>query len=347
MARDKERSINPAQQQRKLEKQKQLKKSRAELQERRNEKLAKRNPDRIERQIQDLKALEASGEIKAREKAILEDLERDLRAVRKAREALGEKAPNFGGANSQRRREGDGNNGNVLGKRRHDGERKISHHNRRDSSGSDTDDSVRRIPMPEDTPPPIPREFARSNFRRNPGTAADGNDAANAPQGNHSLPNRPTATVESKTTYSSAPQIRDLKKEAVGRFVPDVVRRKQEAAKGGPAGRLLEPEEMDRLEAEGYLQKEKERQAKQDSVAASTTGAAVTDSKPGIDEEEAKRLAEEERRFLQELEMQDAGADEPERNQTAGGSGGGVATESLPQRPSRNVQIEEVEDEDA
>lgn len=103
MARDKERSVNPAQQQRKLEKAKQLKKSRAELQAKRNEKLARRNPDRIQRQIDDLKALEASGEIKPREKAILDDLERDLKAVRKAREALGQKAPQY--ASHPRRRD--------------------------------------------------------------------------------------------------------------------------------------------------------------------------------------------------------------------------------------------------
>lgn len=331
MARDKERSVNPAQQQRKLEKQKQLKKSRAELQERRNEKLAKRNPDRIERQIQDLKALEASGEIKSREKAILEDLERDLRAVRKAREALGEKAPTFGGGGGggaghhQRKREGDGNNnnnGNVLGKRRHDGERKFSNY-KQESFGSDTDDSVRRIPMPEDTPPPIPHEFARG-FRRHP------DDSAQTSRGPQALPNKPVAPVESKTTYSSAPQIRDLKKEAVGRFVPDVVRRKQEAAKGGPAGRLIEPEEMDRLEAEGYLQKE--NQAKQAATATATNGK----------DDEAKRLEEEERRFLHELEMQDAASSVDPPDQT-----GGPRENLLPQRPSRHVEMEEIEDEDA
>lgn len=327
MARDKERSVNPAQQQRKLEKQKQLKKSRAELQERRNEKLAKRNPDRIERQIQDLKALEASGEIKSREKAILEDLERDLRAVRKAREALGEKAPTFGGGGGQhqRKREGDGNNnnnGNVLGKRRHDGERKFSNYNR-ESSGSDTDDSVRRIPMPEDTPPPIPREFTRG-FRRHP------DDSAQTSRGPQSLPNKPVAPMESKTTYSSAPQIRDLKKEAVDRFVPDVVRRKQEAAKGGPAGRLIEPEEMDRLEAEGYLQKE--------NAAKQAAKRAATDNK----DDEAKRLEEEERRFLRELEMQDAASSLEPPDQT-----GGPPEQLLPQRPSRHVEMEEIEDEDA
>ncbi|KEF61220.1 uncharacterized protein A1O9_02785 [Exophiala aquamarina CBS 119918] len=332
MARDKERTINPAQQQRKLEKQKQLKKSRAELQARRNEKLAKRNPDRIERQIQDLNALEASGEIKPREKAILEDLERDLRAVRKAREALGEKAPIFGG----RRREGEGDSNNhVLGKRRHNGERKQTSYRQQESSGSDTDDSVRRIPMPEDTPPPIPREFRRgNNFNR----ASDPDDQPQS-QGNSKSYNKPPIpVVESKTMYSSAPQIRDLKKEAVGRFVPDVVRRKQQAAKGGLAGRLLEPEEMDRLEAEGYLSQKQKQVEKEPATEASAD--APTSSTTNLEDSHARRLEEEERRLLQELEMQD--------DQIGGVDGKSTGTEALPQRPTnRHVEIEEVKDEDA
>ncbi|KIW51531.1 hypothetical protein PV05_10241 [Exophiala xenobiotica] len=314
MARDKERSINPAQQQRKLEKARQLNKSRAELQARRNEKLAKRNPDRLQRQIDDLKALEATGEIKPREKAILQDLERDLKAVRKAREALGDKAPRFGG--HERRREGEGSN--VLGKRRHDGERK-HFQSRRDSSGSDTDESVRRIPMPEDTPPPIPREFRR-NFKRE--------EASNT-----SLPPKPAPVV--KTTYESAPQIRDLKKEAVNRFVPDVVRKKQQAAKGGPTGRLLEPEEMDRLEAEGYLRTDRERRQ--------------PESQAPQDDENAEKMAEEEARFLRELEMHDAAAQDNENTAPAMNtqvSNQAEASAQL-QRPSRHVEIEEVEDEDA
>ncbi|KAI1614090.1 WW domain binding protein 11-domain-containing protein [Exophiala viscosa] len=316
MARDKERSVNPAQQQRKLEKAKQLKKSRAELQSRRNEKLARRNPDRLQRQIDDLKALESSGEIKPREKAILEELERDLKAVQKAREALGEKAPHFGG--QQRRREGEGNN--VLGKRRHDGERKPFQQSRHESSGSDTDDSVRRIPMPEDTPPPIPREFRR-NFR----------NADNAQQADTQLPSTAKPVPVAKTTYESAPQVRDLRKEAVNRFVPDVVRKKQEAAKGGPTGRLIEPEEMDRLEAEGYVRTEQERRG--------SAGPAGEDQ-PMPDEVDAKRLAEEEQRFLRELEMQDV--------EGMGEEDTGVGRDnSQPQKQNRHVEIEEVEDEDA
>jgi hypothetical protein len=300
MAKDKERSVNPAQQQRKLEKAKALKKSKGELQAKRNEKLARRNPDRLQRQIDDLKALEASGDIKAREKAILEELERDLKAVRKARETLGEKAPHYGNRQPPRRDDGDNANNSVLGKRRHDGERK-PFHSRRDSSGSDTDDSVRRIPMPEDTPPPIPREHRRYFQKEN----------------KDKQPTQPVPVVETQTTYSAAPQIRDLKKEAISKFVPNIVRRKQEAARG-TAGGLVEPEEMDRLEAEGYLRTNQ-----------NTSTSTTTETATGPDTDEARRLAEEEARFQRELATED------------------VQTESIPHQRLRNVQIEEVEDEDA
>ncbi|OAP61144.1 hypothetical protein AYL99_03345 [Fonsecaea erecta] len=293
MAKDKERSVNPAQQQRKLEKAKQLKKSRAELQARRNEKLARRNPERIQRQIDDLKALEAAGDLKPRERAILEDLERDLRAVRKAREALGDKAPAFAGQT-----------------RRHDGER----------SGT-------TLGREEDTPPPIPREFRRYFPRRE-----DGENASQPTVPSTQLPIKPgTKPIEVKTTYESAPQIRDLRKEAVSRFVPDVVRKKQEAAKGGPTGRLLEPEELDRLEAEGYYR------GKTNDAGPQTAG--------DVDEDEkARRLAEEEERFLREVEMQDQAEDAEDK-----GEGGHPreAQESQHTPPRRNVELEEVEDEDA
>ena len=238
MAKDKERTLNPAAQQRKLEKTKALKKGKAEAQARKNEKLARRNPERLQRQVDDLKALEETGQIKPREKQTLDELERDLRAVKKAREALGDKAPHFGKERQPRREDGGG--GGVLGKRRWDGERKDYGRYNQPNSGSETDESVKRIPMPRDTPPPIPRQFQRNNRRE---------------EGDHpqlrDLPPKPSAAVyEAKTTYESAPQIRDLHKEAVSRFVPNVVRKKQETIKG--QGGLVEPEELDRLEKEGY-----------------------------------------------------------------------------------------------
>ncbi|EHY56817.1 hypothetical protein ABEF92_000990 [Exophiala dermatitidis] len=339
MAKDKERTLNPAQQQRKLEKARQLKKSRAELQARRNEKMARRNPDRIQRQIADLKALEASGDIKPREKAILEELERDLRAVLKAREALGDKAPKFssGSSGPQQRRQRDGSDNNVLGKRRYDGERKRPE----SSSGSDTDESVRRIPMPEDTPPPIPREFRRDLRARHADQQETSTPATAKQEGGQDTNTRKVAAAPVvKTTYESAPQIRDLRKEAVGRFVPSVVRKKLEAAKGGGLGRLVEPEEMDRLEAEGYAhaQARTGRNAQTDPGPGPSAGPAT-----GIDD---ARLAEEEERFLCELGMQDgneetANEDDGPKGVVAGPSG------PEPQIPSRHVEIEEVEDEEA
>ncbi|KAI9838934.1 MAG: hypothetical protein M1819_004142 [Sarea resinae] len=258
----KERSVNPAQAQRKLEKQKALKKGKAEAQSRRNEKLARRNPERLQRQIDDLRAAEASGvPLSTRDKQVLEELERDVRAVRKAREALGEKAPQFsggrgggggGGGGGQQRggREGRGRGGSALGKRR-----------RRDdedgaSSGSETDEDVRRIPMPRDTPPPLPPQPRRGaahaqNANANLTPLGEGREGRGGPHHRdtpHVLPPKPVPVAQ--TVYEAKPVVRDLRKEAVSKFVPAVVARKLGQKKG--EGRLLEPEEMERLEKEGY-----------------------------------------------------------------------------------------------
>jgi WW domain binding protein 11 len=307
MPKDKERSVNPALQQRKLEKVKALKKGKAELQARRNEKLARRNPDRLQRQVDDLKALEHSGSIRPREKQILEELEKDLRAVRKAREALGEKTPQHGNRPGLEKKErGDERGRNItLGKRRWNGERK-GEKDQEQSSGSETDDSVRRIPMPKDTPPPIPQR--RGNRQ---GTSANAEPLALNRGGErqpHEAPSIPVVT-QPKTTYESAPQIRDLRKEAIGRFVPDVVRKKQDALKG--TGALVEPEELDRLEREGYV-RNKDDQGDVSLHQKSTLQPSAS-SGADADDEDAKRLAEEEERFRREM---------------------------------KHVQIEEVEDED-
>jgi hypothetical protein len=306
MPKDKERSVNPAQQQRKLEKAKALKKGKAELQARRNEKLARRNPDRLQRQIDDLKALDQSGSIKPREKQILEELEKDLRAVRKARETLGEKAPQYGNKFGQARKEGDDREKDgVLGKRKWNGERKAHWDKDKESSGSETDESVRRIPMPKDTPPPIPRR--RNDYH---GTSANAEPLAGNRGGERQPSDVPRVQVaaQPRTTYESAPQIRDLRKEAIGRFVPNVVRKKQDTIKG--TGRLAEPEELDRLEREGYIGNKDEqspdvRSKQASSLPSSTSGRAAlyVDSYA-----EALRLAEEERSFRKEMkhvEMED------------------------------------------
>ncbi|CEJ59710.1 hypothetical protein PMG11_08322 [Penicillium brasilianum] len=276
MAKDKERAINPAAAQRKQDKQKSLKKGKAEQLARRNEKLARRNPDRIQRQINDFKSMEESGQkLRPRDKEVLEALERDLRAVLKAREALGDKAPKFSqggrdGPHGSHREGGD----NVLGKRRRDN---TFGRRQEESDGSETDEDVRRIPMPRDTPPPIPREHQR---RRGPAQEQDPER-----RGPHALPSRPPA-VEAKTVYEAKPEIRDLRKEAVNKFVPAVVRMKQDSIRG--TGKLLEPEEMDKLEKAGYT-------AGPAGVKPSTTTEQESTA------EELRLLEEEEKRFNQEM----------------------------------------------
>lgn len=113
-------------------------------------------------------------------------------------------------------------------------------------------EDVRRIPMPRDTPPPIPKEvmdkwYAKRRARREAEQAAmkeqQGGDEGKKTEG--------TPAAESKTVYSAEPVRRDLQKEAVAAFVPSVVQRKMH--KGQGQGGLMEPEEADRLEREGYL----------------------------------------------------------------------------------------------
>ncbi|THZ50809.1 hypothetical protein D6C90_02282 [Aureobasidium pullulans] len=209
----KERSINPVAAQHKADKKQQLKKSKQNVQAQRNEKLARRNPERLQRQIDDLKSLATTQQLRPKDQGTLDQLEKDLRAVRKARDVLGEKAPAFA-----KRREGGGV---QEGRKR----RRVE-----EEDEDETDEDVRNIPMPKDTPPPVPRR--------------------NQP---HQLPNKPAvsaAPVVAQTTYSSAPVLRNLKEES-RKFVPTTVAQNITRQKG-QSGRLLEPEEADKLEKAGY-----------------------------------------------------------------------------------------------
>lgn len=221
----------------------------AEAQGRRDEKLARKNPDRIQKQIDDLKAVvSGGGKLTRHEEQVLEGLEKELKAVRKARDTLGDKAPEFG----RWRRDGDGSRSGALGKRR-----------RGDDGSSDDEDipdDVKSIPMPRDTPPPIPKAemdkwYAKRRAKREAENAArrrDENardDEAGDGQDRDFKAAKPA--VESKTVYEAKPVVRDLRQEAVSAFVPTSVQMKMNKGKG--QGGLLEPEEADRLEKEGYL----------------------------------------------------------------------------------------------
>ncbi len=173
----------------------------------------------------------------------MEALEKDLKAVKKAREALGDNAPQFGhGGPRQGQRGGDG----VLGKRRRDAD---------DASSSDSDvpADVKSIPMPRDTPPPIPKEildewYAKRRAKRNANRPPEGQQQR---QEQEKAEKAPAPAIEVKTVYEAQPMVRNLQKEAVSAFMPAAVRMKIEKGKG--QGGLLEPEEADQLEREGYL----------------------------------------------------------------------------------------------
>ena len=231
----KEKNYNPVQEAKKAEKQKQIKKQKANVQAQRNEKLARRNPNRIQRDIDGFKELEKSGNLRPHERQRLQELEKDLAAVNKARVALGDKAPQFkperridddqghagrGGRGEQGDRAG---RGGILGKRTRDGQRK-------EDDSSDTDADVQGIPMPRDTPPPIPPRHRQSLSHTEEETPSE--------------PKKPTLV------YEAAPEVRNLLKEAT-KFMPTSVAQKMKLAKG--EGRLLEPEEFDKLQEEGYM----------------------------------------------------------------------------------------------
>lgn len=214
---------------------------RAEVQARRNEKLARRNPHRIQKQIDDLKAItENGGKLTRHEEQVLEGLEKEFRAVTKAREALGDAAPVF-------RAPREGGDQGVLGKRRRGGYYS--------SSDEDVPEDVKRIPMPRDTPPPIPKEimdkwWAKRRARRE-AERAEAGEIAPPPAAKKDEKARPAPPTEEKTVYEAKPVVRDLRKEAVKAFVPTSVMMKMKKGKG--QGGLMEPEEADRLEKEGYL----------------------------------------------------------------------------------------------
>lgn len=124
--------------------------------------------------------------------------------------------------------------------------------------------------MPRDTPPPIPKPVldewfakrrAKKSARPDQGPRS-GTNANDQPLGRdrgqfggteeQGRPEKSATPVEQpKVVYESAPIVRDLRKEAISAFVPTAVRMKLDKSKG--QGGLMEPDEADRLEREGYL----------------------------------------------------------------------------------------------
>ncbi|KAK6330066.1 hypothetical protein TWF718_003494 [Orbilia javanica] len=229
----KERSINPAAAHLKSEKAKALAKSREQRQQQRQEKLARRNPDRLQRQIDELKDKETKGlALSVHERKTLEELEKDVKAVKKAREALGvpqqqergqqgDRGRGDRGRGGFRGRGGGGGRGGFDGRQRREG--------RPGDNGEDSDSStassVADIPLPTGPPPLKQLQIGRK-------------DAEPLPAHLKGLPSKPGAAgTESGTkapqpvvtTYSSAPVMRDLRKEAAV-FMPAAVQRQKKVA---------------------------------------------------------------------------------------------------------------------
>lgn len=306
----KEKSLNPVAAQRKADKKKEISKSKRNVQDQRNEKLARRNPDRLQKQIDELRELETRGGLRPKDKDTLAQLEKDVRGIRRARAALGDKAPQF--PNYERRERPDARQEQRerrqnLGKRRRDSEHA-------QVSGSDTDPEVRSIPMPRDTPPPIPRGGAFKDPQIGP-------DGQRRP---HALPSKPAAAPAAppQLVYSSAPQLRDLKKEAV-KFVPAAVRAKQKQVRG--EGRLLELEEIDNLEKAGYYTAKKASDAAGEEIRHQEDRTAEEAVIDGHDED--VNMDEDMRRLQQELRQVYSEEEEDEHV------------------PRRQVLVEEVDDD--
>ncbi|EMR11452.1 hypothetical protein PNEG_00470 [Pneumocystis murina B123] len=85
----KEKNYNPAQEFHKKRKRDHIKKAKAEKQKLQYEKLARRDVNKIETQIQEFKRLEMKGQLSALDQSNLKILESDLKRIKKARKYIG------------------------------------------------------------------------------------------------------------------------------------------------------------------------------------------------------------------------------------------------------------------
>ena len=322
------------------------------------------------------------GKLNARDSKHLEDLERDLVRVKKAREDLGDKAPQFGGAARRGGEEVKGGKGRGgyggLGKRSRD-------EGDEEEESEETDEEVRRIPWPRDTPPPIPGQFRRQQQQQqqqqqrhgtntNPGTL--GVDPKLPERPDTSLPSKPAvmAAPTPKTTYESKPQVRDLRQEATKAFLPSVVKKKIDAVKGrGPGGKLLEEEEIEALEKEGYgIMTEKAREGDgAEGIGRSVTNESIREGEGGtksevdgsqnarqdralvgVREEEGRTLREEMERFEQEMVEAEPLGDEGEigdggyeKWESKEGNDEVNASERIQEMDDLHARVEEASDE--
>ncbi|KAK9369831.1 hypothetical protein V1509DRAFT_441708 [Lipomyces kononenkoae] len=240
-----EKGLNPAQAQHKRDKAHAIKKAKAEKSQRLTEKLSKRNPDRISRQIQTLNELEQEGRLQGPDRKLLADLEQQLLLVNKAREKVHQGAGAKKGENLAK----DGETRGLGLRERH-----------QNKSGVYVLKGLERRSMywdPVFNPTGLPPEgFPYQEWSDGENESEDtlneeveyrpelGEvDATGIP-----LPKGPALRFQqpnpepapSRTTYEAAPVVRDLKKESAS-FIPASVQRIRQRKRSASA----EPQESD------------------------------------------------------------------------------------------------------
>lgn len=229
------RDLNPVTAHRRAEKAKTIKKSREQVTERRTERLAGRNPKRIEQAIEDLKSRLQGGRLTAGENERLARLEKELADVERAKRKRPDVKPQAG----QRGQDDGWPRGEK--RRRSDGE---------ESDGGSTDPEVRRIPMPRDSPPLLP-SVVKERMKEERRLEWEEEDQNRKHRGPCELPMKPHSDLQSvvvKNSYSAEPILRNLKEEAIKAFVPNVLRsvRAQLVSVDVQQGdEFLEPEERE------------------------------------------------------------------------------------------------------
>jgi hypothetical protein len=202
--------INPAQAQRKKDKERQLKKQKQERQNQRIERLAKRNPTR---QLKQIAEFEGKADLTSSEQDQLNSLKKDVEEIESARKKLGLeelKKPKFS-QESQKSQTNDPKKSYywdpVLNPEGNPPEgEEPAYITDEEDSGYSTSESVSKIPLPERPPPSV------AELKAGP----------------------------AKSTYESAPVIRDLARESAAMVPVAVAKKKRPEPLREPTEPLME-----------------------------------------------------------------------------------------------------------
>ncbi|KAG4301714.1 hypothetical protein PCANB_001804 [Pneumocystis canis] len=249
----KEKNYNPAQEFHKKRKREYIKKAKAEKQKLRDEKLARRDPNKIEAQIHEFKRLEEKGQLSALDRSNLSILESDLKKVLKARKHIGPIIE------SEKTKARDAKEEKRLQKIPKNPKKSIYYDPIYNPYGvpppgmpykewSDTEDdkpstpeSIAAIPMPEGSPPPSScllykkeKKLYQKRFKHLNKTLQENVSISQTPlhsenrnkdENNGFVEEIPPLTSTPIIVYSADSILRDLKKESTA-FIPTAVRRK-------------------------------------------------------------------------------------------------------------------------